>query len=320
MSTVDVAALGDVNLDLILAHVSAPPDFGREVLAQERMVRIGGCAANLACACARLGMRTRLFGKIGRDDFGALAKAQLDRCGVLTDGLCETHAGQTGVTAAFSMGDRGFITHPGEIATLARDDLDMGLLLAARHLHVASYFLTTALRPAVPGILQQAKSAGMTTSLDTGWDPAGRWEGVDNLLRHVDLFLPNDAEAMRLAGTDDLDEAVRRLAERVPLLVVTRGPDGALVAAGGAVDRVPAFPVEVVDTTAAGDSFNAGFLWAWLQGGSVPDCLATGNACAALRVSTPGGPERMPDPGALRTFLEQHHVRLKSFPSTPASP
>ena len=306
MTRVDVSAVGDVNLDLILANVQARPDFGKEVLAQERILRIGGCATNFACGCARLGLRTRLFGRIGCDDFGAFAKAQLASCGVSTDGLTEVQGGQTGVTCAFSMGDRGFITHAGEMARLCADDLDKGALFAARHMHVGSYFLTSALRDATPGLLAEAQGRGLTTSLDTGWDPDDTWEGLDDVLTHVDVFMPNEDEITRIAGATDLDEAQRALSERVPVLVLKLGPEGSVGVEAGRAVRAPAFGVDVLDTTAAGDSFNAGFLWGRLEGLPLRECLRVGNACAAMRISTPGGPERMADEDGLRSFLAQH--------------
>lgn len=313
MSCVDVSALGDVNLDLILARVSALPELGKEVLAQERILRIGGSAANLACACARLGLTTRLFGKIGRDHFGAFAEAQLQECGVLTDGIVQVDGGHTGITCAFSMGERGFITHAGEIATLDESDVDMDLLFEASHLHVAGCFLTSALRPALPAILREAKRRGLTTSFDTGWDPQDAWLGVSEVLDHVDVFLPNEAEITRIAATPDMAEAERRMSQRVPLLALKLGQEGSAALEGGRVERVPAFDVPVLDTTAAGDAFNAGFLWGRLHCADLRDCLTLGNACGAMRIATPGGPDRMPDLSGLARFLADRGASVEAL-------
>ncbi len=203
------------------------------------------------------------------------------------------------------MQDRGFITHAGEIANLRFDDMDERLLFQAQHLHVGSYFLTTSLRGDTPGLLAEAKRRGLTTSLDTGWDPDDRWEGLDTVLEQVDVFMPNEDEIRRIAGTDDLAEATRRVAERVPLLVLKLGREGSLAVEGRVQERASTFDVDVLDTTAAGDSFNAGFLWARLRGLPLRDCLTIGNACGAIRVSTPGGPERLATPDMLRAFLSR---------------
>ncbi len=133
---------------------------------------------------------------------------------------------------------------------------------------------------------------GAGTSLDPNWDPAERWDdGLLEVLEHVDVFLPNEAEATSIARTGDVETAARRLAERAGLVVVKLGRAGALAAHGdGAIVRAGAVgDVEIVDTTGAGDAFDAGFILAILRGWALERALAFANACGALSCRGTGG-------------------------------
>jgi sugar/nucleoside kinase (ribokinase family) len=158
----------------------------------------------------------------------------------------------------------------------------------ARHLHLSSYFLQEALRPDVPALLEQVHALGLTTSADTGHDPAERWE-IDGLLEGLDVFLPNEVEALAITGAQTAEEALERLAPRVPLAVIKRGAWGASAARGAERVHVEGFQARVLDTTGAGDAFDAGFLSAWLGGNDLPGCVGHGNACGALAVAHLGG-------------------------------
>ena len=148
------------------------------------------------------------------------------------------------------------------------------------------------------------KAAGLTLSLDTNDDPDDRWDGVlDELLGLVDIFLPNEDEACRITGKADAENAIGVLAARIPIVAVKCGKQGALVQAGQERWRLPAESVAPVDTIGAGDSFNAGFLCAYLKGKSPADCAAFGNRTAALSTLRSGGTESFRDPELFREFL-----------------
>jgi sugar/nucleoside kinase (ribokinase family) len=153
---------------------------------------------------------------------------------------------------------------------------------------MSSYFLQTGLAPDAPELLRRARDLGLTTSVDTGHDPAETWN-LGALLTHVDIFLPNEVEACAFAGSDDPRQALERLASRVPLVVIKRGPLETLAARGRERVDVPSFAVDVRDTTGAGDAFDAGFLSAWLTSAPLHDCLRRGSACGALAVAHLGG-------------------------------
>lgn len=288
----DVVVIGDLCVDLILTG-DVIPEFGQaEKLVDTATMTIGGSATIFACGAARLGLVTAMIGVVGTDDFGAFMRREVAARGVDLGRLTVDPAIQTALSVHLAHGkDRAILTYSGTIGGLRRDHLDLALLSRARHLHLGCYFLLDNLRADVPRLFEHAHSLGLTTSLDTNYDPTGRWaDGLDDVLAHTDLFFPNEVEARAIAGLDDVEAAALALAARGPLVVVKLGPDGSLAAtAGGATIREPGLPVEVVDTAGAGDSFDAGFLHAWLAGRAIDRCLRLGNACGALSTRRAGG-------------------------------
>jgi sugar/nucleoside kinase (ribokinase family) len=175
--------------------------------------------------------------------------------------------------------------------------VDDALVARARHVHAGSVFLLDSARPDLPALFAAARAGGATTSADCNWDPSGEWDGgLRALLRETDVFLPNAAEAMRIAGVDDAEAAARAIVAFGPRVVAVKlGGDGALaVTARGELARGPALPVVPVDTTGAGDSFDAGFLAAWLAGRPLAACLALGIACGSLSTLGVGGTAAQP--------------------------
>jgi sugar/nucleoside kinase (ribokinase family) len=163
------------------------------------------------------------------------------------------------------------------------------------HLHASSFFFQDGLRPDVPDLFARARRQGLTTSLDTGFDPSETWDGgLRETLRETDLFFPNEVELRAISGCDDPAEGLRALENGRTRVVAKLGRDGAMTLEGGLVVHVPAFPVETVDTTGAGDSFNAGFLHRWLAGAPLVECLRLGAACGALSTLGLGGTGAQP--------------------------
>ncbi len=298
---IDVLVVGEINPDIVISDDDPVPVFG-EVERVVRSIRmtVGSSSAIFACGAARLGLRVAIVGVVGDDPFGrfmldALAARRIDVSACTVD-----PARPTGATAILSSGkDRAMFTAMGTIGELDVDQVPVALLDRARHVHLGAYFLQGGSRGRLPAFFAAARARGLTTSFDTNWDPSERWnDGVAEMLRACDVFLPNEAEACRIARRDDVEDATRELvrignsgrSDGGPIVAVKLGSKGALaVAPRQPLARVPAMPVYPVDTTGAGDSFNAGFLRGWLDGGSLADSLRLGAACGALSTLGIGG-------------------------------
>jgi sugar/nucleoside kinase (ribokinase family) len=293
---VDLLILGDANPDLVLTG-DVEPAFGqRERLLDGAHLTVGGSGAIVACGAARLGLRVAFCGVVGDDLFGRFMRDELDRRGVDVKGLVVAPDRSTGLTVVLARpDDRAILTHEGTIGDLRAGSIDPEFLAAASHVHVASYFLQGRLAPDLPALFERVRANGATTSVDPNWDPSERWDsGVRGLLSHTDVFLPNATEAVHIAGTASVDEAVIALAASAGLVVAKAGPDGAVASRGDELVRAPAPAVDAVDTTGAGDGFDAGFLVSWLAGDPLERALAIANACGGLSTRALGGVDAQP--------------------------
>jgi sugar/nucleoside kinase (ribokinase family) len=303
----DLLVIGEINPDVVVADADPVPVFGQV----ERTVRsiglaIGSSSAIAACGAARLGLRTAFFGVVGSDPLGRFMLEALAANGVDASACRIDPTRPTGASVVFTTGsDRAILTSMGTIDALDVDDLPLALLRRARHLHMGSYFLQRTSRDRLPALFRSAHDAGLTTSFDCNWDPDDGWDGgIDRLLPLTDVFFPNAAEATRLARLAGVEEAARdlvgrgskgRIGGRNGLTVAVKcGADGALVAQGTEVIKVPALPVQPVDTTGAGDSFDAGFLYGWLAAWSLHEATELGVVCGSLSTLHLGGTDGQP--------------------------
>ena len=293
MRRFDVTIAGELNLDLILYGLPADLGRERELLADDMVLTLGSSSAIVAHNLASLGSRVGFQSLIGDDPHGNIALERLTQSSVDISRVRTSKSLATGLSVILQRdGWRNILTYSGAISKLALDDLDLNYLCDARHFHLSSYYLQTSLRPHVPELFRRLKSAGLTISLDTNDDPEDRFDGdILKVLRQVDIFLPNRREACKIAATDNLEVAMKKLAEIVPLVVVKLGAEGAVALRNGERIEAEALTVEVVDAVGAGDSFDAGFLHAYLKGQPLKDCLASGNAAGALCTTRPGGTE-----------------------------
>ncbi len=308
MPRFDVTIAGELNLDLILYGLPKQLVPERELLADRMMLTLGSSAAIVAHNLAALGSRIGFQSRIGDDPLGKIALERLGESG--TDvSLVRRVPGlvTTGLTVILHHESwRNILTYMGTIAELTWDDLDLDYLADARHFHLSSYYLHRALRPRIGELFQHLKSKGLTISLDTNDDPEDRWEGgLREVLRFVDVLLPNEREACKIAGTGDLEAAIQKLSDLVPLLVVKLGRKGALAQRGKERFVSPAKNIIPVDSVGAGDSFDAGFLHEYLRGADLQKCLARGNAAGALSTTRPGGTEAFRDAKHRNQFLQQ---------------
>ena len=308
MPTFDVTIAGELNLDLILYGLPEQLLPERELLADRMMLTLGSSSAIVGHNLAALGSRVGFQSRIGDDPLGQIALDRLRQGGVDVSRVRRVPGEiKTGLTVILPHPSwRNILTYAGTIFELNWDDLDLDYLADSRHFHLSSYYLHRALRPRVGELFQFFKSKGMTISLDTNDDPDDRWGGgLVDVLRYVDVFLPNEREACKAAGTEDLEAAVQKLSKLVPLVVVKLGREGALAQRGTERFTSPAHQVTVVDPVGAGDSFDAGFLHQYLRGADLPTCLASGNLAGALSTTRPGGTEAFRDAAHRQEFFRQ---------------
>jgi sugar/nucleoside kinase (ribokinase family) len=167
--------------------------------------------------------------------------------------------------------------------------------------------LQKALQPGLPEIFRRAKEAGLTTSLDTNDDPEDRWSPeIQQLLKYVDILLPNEREACRMAAREDVETALNILAKEVPVVVVKRGAQGAVLRSRDASFASMPSAVEAVDSVGAGDSFDAGFIHEFVRGAKLEECLRFATLTGALSVTRAGGTEAFRDAEHRNDFLRKH--------------
>ena len=304
----DVTIAGELNLDLILYGLpkELPPE--NELLTDNMLLTLGSSSAIVAHNLASLGSKVGFQSLIGEDDLGRMALDRLAQSGVDTSRVRATKSVGTGLSVILQRdGWRNILTYPGAISKLSFSDLDLEYLCQARHFHLSSYYLQSSLRPDVPELFRRLKTAGLTISLDTNDDPEGLFaDDLYQVLELVDIFLPNQREACKIAGTDDLEAAVKKLSAVVPWLVVKAGARGAIAVRGRERIESAALRVKVVDPVGAGDSFDAGFLHAYLRGQNLNDCMVAGNAAGALCATRGGGTEAFLDREHREAFLALH--------------
>jgi sugar/nucleoside kinase (ribokinase family) len=308
----DVTIAGELNLDLILYGVPEEIPRERELLASDVNLTLGSSSAILAHNLASLGSRVGLASCVGDDQSGELALARLTAVGVDVSRVAILPGRKTGLTVIMQRDRwRNMLTYPGTIFDLRFADLDLEYLKSARHFHMSSFYLQRGLQPDVPRLFKELKLAGLTISLDCNDDPDDQWKGsIREALRYVDIFLPNEREAMRLTGSGDVQTAAKELSEIVELVVIKLGAHGVMARRGNEQWTSPALKIDLVDPVGAGDSFDAGFLNEYLRGSDVPACLASGNLAGALSVTRAGGTEAFRDAAHREEFLRQYRTAL----------
>ncbi len=302
----DVAVVGEIYTDHIFTGFERWPQPGEEVYAPRYAREVGGGAAITACALAKLGRTVNLVGIIGLGDANWMTD-RLKAFGVSDDGLVKKN-GSSGVTVSVSIREeRSFFSHIGvnkDLPVMLGSEMMLATLSQARHVHFALPLESQiALR-----LLPVLRDSGCTTSLDVGFHP--EWlQAAPNLetCRGADYFFPNEKEAALICGGEDLDYLTLAQQKGFSRPVIKRGRSGAAMLANGIRYEAPAPPVAVIDTTGAGDVFDAGFIDAHLDAASPRECLLRACACGALSTRAAGALSALPDRMELERMCGQAH-------------
>ncbi len=300
-----VSVVGELNLDLVLTGLPEQFEPDREHLASDFSLTLGSSSAIFAHNLALLGNRVLFHSAVGGDPLGEICLARLAESGADVSAVRRFANQKTGLTVILPQRvNRYILTYPGVMAEMRFEDLDLDRILASRHLHLSSYFLQCALRPRIVELFRLSKEKGLSTSLDTNDDPEGAWASdVLDVLPWVDVLLPNEREACRLAHCDNPIQALEVLAMKGPLVVMKRGPKGAIAQLGADVSEAVPLKVDALDTIGAGDSFDAGFLHRFIRGAGVEECLRFGNLTGAFSTTRSGGTEAFRDAEHRKRFL-----------------
>lgn len=304
----DVLVIGELNVDLILDKIEKFPEIGKEVLAQNMTLTLGSSSAIFASNISSLGAKTAFLGKIGNDKFGDVVLESFQKSKVDTSLIKFDQQFGTGATIILNVDeDRAMATYPGAMNNLTINDIDDGDLQKARHLHFSSYFLQPGMWEGLGSLFNRAKQLGLTTSFDMQWDPYEKWDlDIEGVLPYVDIFLPNEKEIMFLTRKDNLEDAIQLIRQYTNILAIKRGNKGSMVYYQDQAINLPPFLNEqVVDAIGAGDSFNAGFIYKFVNGCSIEDCQKFGNLTGAVSTTRAGGTAAFRDFELFKTIAKE---------------
>ena len=303
----DIVVVGELNMDIIMDRVNRLPEIGKERIAMSMFITLGSSSAILASNASSLGLNVAFIGRVGNDIFGKQITHILDGRGLDVMSIITSEKLQTGLTFIYTYeNDRGMITYPGAMEEMTIKDIDWEKVRASRHLHMSSYYLQKGIRPDCLELFKRAKALGLGTSLDTNWDPDENWgEELYEVLKYVDVFLPNDAEAKLISKKKRLDDALAHLASFGSIVVATCGSEGVIARAGDTVYHVSAIKVTPVDAVGAGDSFSAGFLKNYVGGLDLRACLELGVTTGAYSTLKSGGTAAFEDMDSFQLFFDK---------------
>lgn len=306
--SLDLVAAGEFYFDLIFYHLPRLPVLGEELVTKNFALALGGGAVTTALTAAKLGRAVELVTVVGDTPLDSFALAELKDNRVGTKHV-KTEKGMTGgITVAVSLRrDRYFLTHRGANTRLEKHLLSPALrrqLLRARHVH---FGLSPRRWEPFSQLVRRLRQAGVTTSWDLGWNPdTARQPGFRRLCSLLDVVFFNRDEALRYSAASTPEAALTRLHQPGQCVVIKLGSKGALaLGRDGRRTRIGGLRVNAIETTGAGDAFDGGFLFAWLEGGNLAECLRAGNVCGALSTTAPGGSTATPTRAKLSRWMRR---------------
>ena len=313
MKKYDIAAIGELNVDIILNGIESEPEIGKEKFCKDMVVTLGSSTAIFAANAAALGSKVCFVGMVGRDPFGELVCTSLQAKGVDTKYLIHGNT-PTGATICMNYDeDRANLTYQGAMDVMGFSDIAPEVFAEAKHIHLSSLFMQSGLLRDIHKVLDAAAANGATVSLDTQWDPMETWKlDYRTVLPKVTVFLPNEKELQALTGTTDLKSAIGAVLPYLgSMMVVKCGSKGSLlVRKDGSRKLLDAFlNTEVVDAIGAGDSFNSGFVSAFVKGMSPEQCQETGNLTGAVNTTAAGGTGAFTSLEAVREVCKERFGR-----------
>lgn len=316
MSTpADVLSCGIIVADHVCTPISHLPAAGELVMAERMLLTIGGCAANAAVDLVKMGVRTRVVGRVGKDIFGRVVADLLRDEGVDVSGLQFSATADTSQTLIVNVAgqDRRFIHSFGANGEFASRDIPLEDVARCKVLYVGGFLVMPSLRQEdlVP-VFAAARKAGAKTVLDVVTPGKGEYlSKIEKILPHTDVFLPNDHEAGLITGENDplkQAEAFHKLGAGT--VVITMGGEGSVLVHASGRLRAGTYPIEYVDGSGGGDAFDAGFIYGLLHGLPVEECLKVASALGASCVRAIGTTPGVFTKAECESFMRQHTLKV----------
>lgn len=307
-----VLFIGEINVDIMMGGLESFPVLDREISCSSFELTIGSSTAICSCAYASVGGDAAFLGLAGSDEYGDFMVSGMKKFGIDTSLIKRTGKVNTGVTVNLIFeGTRTQVTYPGTIAEFGSPYIDLSQITNFDHIHLAGLYLQENFLPGVEGVLEFAKSHGIGTSLDPQWDESEAWRFMDKWLPRLDYLFVNEDEALSITGADSPGRACEKLGTLTACPVVKTGAAGALINTGGRAKAIPGLKAEVVDTTGAGDSFDAAFIYGTLEHGmNLEEAALFANAAGARSCGFVGGVNARSSYRQVMDFLEAQGLRI----------
>lgn len=308
MSDKKILVVGELNVDLILNEIRGFPQVGTEIVADKMNFTLGSSSAIMASNISVLGTQTYFCGMIGDDDCGKFVLRQLKLKKVNTDFITKSEKHNTGITVVMNYcQDRANVTHCGAMENLNFTKIPWNKIQEFDHFHISSYFLQKGIKADITRIFKKAKEAGLTTSLDLQFDPSEKWDfPYKSCLPFVDVFFPNQAEILALTRQRNIEDAVKKIKPFSNNVALKLGKNGSRLWNNETdIIAAPFILKKFKDAIGAGDSFNAGFLWKYIEGATLKECLESGNLMGALNTTCIGGTTAFSSKYSVKTQIQQ---------------
>lgn len=307
----DAFIYGDINVDLVIPNVDHFPLAGQEDIVDTMNTYVGGGAALFTLGIGKLGLNPVFQGTIGDDCYGKFINDELRQKNVDISLLQISKKNKTGISISFTNEkDRSFLTYRGTNAEINLNSIDIDMVQKAKHIHVTGYEGSKNHRQYFDLLKKVKETNNTTVSFDVGWDSTGEWyEEIVELFPYIDVLFMNEIEAIHYGRKDSAKEAIAEFSKHCKIAVAKLGKKGSIAYAEGNYYQAASYQVKAVDTTGAGDSFNAGFIYGFLKGKEIKDCLKCGNGCGAMSVTALGGNTGFPTEAELINFIEEQEER-----------
>lgn len=301
----DVICLGNAMIDIIFTHLDHLPKIGEELYIDTYDIGIGGAAAITSIGLRKLNLSTAIVASYGDDLLGTYLYQTLNDSGIDLRGFQRDYSSATSLSIELSFPqDRATVTCAKSSDHILVNNAK-NLLNEARHIHIRG------LSKSRIELLKKAVQCGLTTSVDLDFQIEIQHELFWDAHRYIDFITPNRAEVSTLVGNGDVRTLARTLGQKLrKYCVVKMDRDGSIGSDGQCVVEVEAFPATVVDTTGAGDSFNAGFIYGFLKGYTLEQCMLLGNGMGSLNVRKAGGAAAMPNFAMLKELVKTRHFDI----------